>query len=240
MLMDDGRTLNPHFERLKSRYGHLAGEALLRPLIESEFRERIALVSSFGAEAALLLHMVAKIDPGLPVLFLETGKHFPETLAYRDGLAAKLGLTGVRSLTPDRDALAARDPDGMLWQRAPDECCALRKVEPLAKALRPFDAWITGRKRFHGGGRADLPVLEAEGRRIKVNPLASWDAADIDAEFNARGLPRHPLAEKGYLSIGCEPCTALPLRPDDRRSGRWAELAKTECGIHLSLNSSGL
>lgn len=239
--MDDGRALTtPRLEDLVSRYGHLAGEALLRPLIEREFRGRIALVSSFGAEAALLLHMVAKIDPGLPILFLETGKHFAETLSYRDALVARLGLSDVRNLAPDPAALAARDPDGTLWQRAPDACCALRKVEPLAASLAPFGAWISGRKRFHGGTRADLPVLEAEGNRIKANPLAPWSAADIEAEFNARGLPRHPLMEKGYLSIGCAPCTALPVRADDRRSGRWAELAKSECGIHESLNSSSL
>jgi phosphoadenosine phosphosulfate reductase len=238
--MDDGLLHSPRLDALRERYGRLAGEALLRPLIEREFPGRIALVSSFGAEAALLLHIVAAIDPGLPVLFLETGKHFPETLRYRDELVARLGLTGVRSLAPDRDALAVRDPDGMLWRHDPDACCALRKVEPLARALAPFAAWITGRKRFHGGGRAELPVLEAEGARIKVNPLAPWSAADIEADLAARGLPRHPLVEAGYLSIGCEPCTALPVRGDDRRSGRWAELAKTECGIHLSLNSSGL
>jgi phosphoadenosine phosphosulfate reductase len=238
--MDDGRAFNPRIEGLRSRYGHLAGEALLRPLIETEFRGRIALVSSFGAEAALLLHMVAKIDAGVPVLFLETGKHFPETLAYRDELVARLGLRDVRSLVPDPRAAAGRDPDGTLWQRAPDACCALRKVEPLGKAIEPFAAWISGRKRFHGGARAGLPVLEAEGARTKVNPLAPWSAADIEAEVNARGLPRHPLVERGYLSIGCEPCTALPVTANDRRSGRWAELAKTECGIHLSLNSSSL
>lgn len=239
--MDDGRALSsPRLGDLVARYGHLAGEALLRPLIEREFVGRIALVSSFGAEAALLLHMVARIEPDLPVLFLETGKHFPETLAYRDALVSALGLKDVRTLAPDPTALTASDPDGDLWRRAPDQCCALRKVAPLAAALVPFAAWISGRKRFHGGARAGLPVLEAEGSRIKVNPLAPWSAADLEGEFRARGLPRHPLVEAGYLSIGCAPCTVPPVRADDRRSGRWAELAKTECGIHLSLTSSSL
>ncbi|MGH7088029.1 MAG: phosphoadenosine phosphosulfate reductase family protein, partial [Stellaceae bacterium] len=131
---------------MRTRYAHLAGEALLRPLIEHEFPGRIALVSSFGAEAALLLDMVANIDPALPILFLDTGKHFPETIAYRDALVARLGLAGVRSLAPEQALLAAQDSGGDLWQRNPDRCCALRKVRPLAEALAPFDAWITGRK----------------------------------------------------------------------------------------------
>lgn len=227
-------------QQLLDRYGHLSGEALLRPLIEREFRGRIALVSSFGAEAAILLAMVAAVDRATPVLFLDTGKHFPETLRYRDRLVAELGLSDVRSPPPDPDAVALQDPDGTLWRRAPDACCHLRKVVPLAQALVPFAAWISGRKRFHGAERGALPPIETEGHRIKINPLATWTAADLDAQFRALGLPRHPLVAEGYLSIGCQPCTARAASPDAPRSGRWAELAKTECGIHQSLNSSGL
>ena len=233
-------TVTARAQELVDRYGHLSGEALLRPLLEREFRGRIALVSSFGAEAAVLLAMVAAVDRATPVLFLETGKHFPETLRYRDRLIAALGLADVRSLVPDTDAVARQDPDGTLWQRAPDACCHLRKVVPLAQALVPFEAWISGRKRFHGGERDALPAIETEGHRIKVNPLASWTAADIEAQFRALGLPRHPLVADGYLSIGCAPCTARAASAAAPRSGRWAELAKTECGIHQSLNSSGL
>ena len=239
--MDDGRAFAAmRAQVVGERYGHLSGEALLRPLIEQEFAGTICLVSSFGAEAAVLLHMVAEIDSATPVLFLDTQKHFPETLRYRDALIERLKLSDVLSLTPDAAELARRDPDGTLWGRLPDACCALRKVEPLDAALQPFAAWISGRKRFHGGARAALPAIEVDEARIKVNPLATASAAEIAAEFARRGLPSHPLVAEGYLSIGCSVCTARPIRADDPRSGRWSELEKTECGIHRSLDSSCL
>jgi phosphoadenosine phosphosulfate reductase len=237
--MRDNSLPQPDAAALAARYGHLAGEALLRPLID-EFRGRICLVSSFGAEAAVLLHMVAGIDKGTPILFLDTEKHFPETLAYRDMLVAQLGLRDVRSLAPDADAIAARDPDGTLWQRNPDACCALRKVVPLNRALAGFSAWISGRKRFHGGERRALPVIEPDGPRVKLNPLAAWSVEQIQCEFTTRALPPHPLVAKGYRSIGCMPCTAPGAPPDDPRAGRWAGLDKTECGIHESWMSSSL
>jgi phosphoadenosine phosphosulfate reductase len=238
--MDSVGEVVPGVEEIARKYGHLAGEALLRPLISHEFLGRIALVSSFGAEAAVLLHMVAQIDRATPVLFLDTQKHFPETLRYRDDLVAKLGLTDVRSRRPDAVEVARRDPDGILWHRAPDACCQLRKVEPLAQALAPFAAWISGRKRFHGGDRAALPVVEWDGARVKINPLAPWSAAEIDCQFESRGLPRHPMVADGFLSIGCMPCTSRAAHADDPRSGRWADREKTECGIHQSWMSSGL
>jgi phosphoadenosine phosphosulfate reductase len=237
--MRDNSLPQPDAAALAARYGHLAGEALLRPLID-EFRGRICLVSSFGAEAAVLLHMVAGIDKGTPILFLDTEKHFPETLAYRDMLVAQLGLRDVRSLAPDADAIAARDPDGTLWQRNPDACCALRKVVPLNRALAGFSAWISGRKRFHGGERRALPAIEPDGPRVKLNPLAAWSVEQIQCEFTTRALPPHPLVAKGYRSIGCMPCTAPGAPPDDPRAGRWAGLDKTECGIHESWMSSSL
>ncbi|HXP29989.1 MAG TPA: phosphoadenylyl-sulfate reductase [Stellaceae bacterium] len=216
------------------RYGDLAGEALLRPLIETEFGGRIALVSSFGVEAAVLLHMVAGIDRGLPVVFIDTGKHFAETLRYRDALIAALGLTDVRVAAPDARQIAARDPHGTLSRANPETCCVLRKVEPLAAALADFEAWISGRKRYQGGLRQALPTIEAADGRIKVNPLATWNAADIAAEFAARRLPRHPLLADGFPSIGCAPCTVRAAGGEaDPRSGRWPGTAKTECGIHL-------
>jgi phosphoadenosine phosphosulfate reductase len=218
---------------LSRRYGMLSGEALLRPLIEREFPGRIALVSSFGAEAAVLLHMVAAIDPSTPVLFLDTGKHFGETLSYRDALAARLGLSDLRILGPQPASVAAADPDGTLWHGDPGACCALRKVAPLAAGLAPFAAWITGRKRFQGGLRAALPVIEAMDGRIKINPLAPLSAADIEAEFERRDLPRHPLVADGFRSIGCMPCTARAKAGDAPRAGRWPGLERTECGIHL-------
>ncbi|HYD98650.1 MAG TPA: phosphoadenylyl-sulfate reductase [Alphaproteobacteria bacterium] len=226
------RPTAPDLDELLARFGGLDGADLLRPLLTEVFPGRIALVSSFGAEAAVLLALVAEIEPATPVVFLDTGKLFPETLEYRDALAAKLGLTDIRSIAPDPADLA-QDPEGRLWRADPNRCCYLRKVKPLERALSGFDAWITGRKRFQGGARAALPAVEHDGRHFKVNPLAPWSEERIQAEFESRGLPVHPLVPYGFLSIGCMPCTR-PVEPgQSARSGRWAGLAKTECGIHL-------
>ena len=204
---------------------------LLRTLIGERFAGRISLVSSFGAESAVLLHLVSGIDPALPVIFLDTGKLFAETLAYRDRLVARFGLLDVRAAGPD----PATDPSGTLWRDDPDGCCALRKVAPLEAALAPFDAWISGRKRFHGGERATLPPVEfGADWRIRINPLAGWSAGEIAACFAANDLPAHPLVARGYRSIGCAPCTRPVGDGEDPRAGRWAGLAKTECGIHRS------
>jgi len=219
-------------QALRNTYGRLDAAALLDVMIVREFPGRIALVSSFGAESAVLLDLVAGIDRATPVIFLDTGKLFPETLAYRDELVERLGLGDVREIRPPVDLLAARDPGGELWRRDPDACCALRKVAPLAKALAGFDAWITGRKRHHGAARVALDAIEAVDGRIKINPLADWSAARIEAETAARGLPRHPLQDLGFASIGCVTCTRRLERGEAARAGRWAGLAKTECGIH--------
>jgi phosphoadenosine phosphosulfate reductase len=218
---------------LTERYDKLDGEALLQPIIEREFPGRIALVSSFGAEAGVLVHMVAQIDRGLPVIFLDTGKLFGETLRYRDRLARRLGLTDLRIVRPETAAVDAADPDGTLWDSDPNACCGVRKVAPLRKALAGFDAWISGRKRFHGALRTFLPVLELSGAKIKVNPLARWSKVRIEEEFARYDLPRHPLEADGFLSIGCMPCTDRLAPGEDHRAGRWAGRAKTECGIHL-------
>jgi len=220
-------------ENLRARYAGLDGADLLRPMIEREFHGRIALVSSFGAEAAVLLALVADIDPAVPVIFLDTGKLFGETLRYRDQLVKKLGLTDVRSVEPRAEDLSAVDPDGLLWQVKPDLCCHFRKTLPLDRALEGFEAWITGRKRFQATTRAVLPTIEEMDGRIKFNPLAGWTRARIDEEFARRDLPRHPLEADGFLSIGCMPCIDRVAPGEDARSGRWAGQAKTECGIHL-------
>ena len=213
---------------------HAGDDALeiLRVAITEEFAGRIALVSSFGAESAALLHLVAQVDKSLPVIFLETGKHFAQTLSYRKKLANQLGLTDVRDIRPSAEGIAARDPAGDLWKRDADACCTLRKVEPLEPALGEFDAWITGRKQFHGGGRMHLPAFEASPAHIKVNPLVRWSKADIDAYFEEHELPAHPLIAQGYPSIGCWPCTHPAAAGEDVRAGRWRGAAKTECGIH--------
>ncbi len=215
-----------------TRYAGLDGEALLRPIIEREFAGRIAVVSSFGAEAAVLLHLVAKVDPATPVIFLDTGKHFPETLAYREQLAAHLGLRDVRAIAPEPLSAAQLDPLGTLWRNGPDHCCHLRKALPLRRALAGFDAWITGRKRYQGGARTQLETIEAVDERTKINPLAPWSPAQIDAVFAAAGLPQHPLALDGYASIGCATCTKRTAPGEPARAGRWAGLNKNECGIH--------
>lgn len=217
---------------IAARYRKLDGLALVRAMIEEAFPGRIALVSSFGAEAAVLLDLVARIDPATPVLFLETGKHFGETIEYRRALARHIGLRDVRDVRPDPGDLAAHDPDGTLSTRDTDACCDIRKVRPLARALGGFDAWFTGRKRFHGAARETLPGIEVEDGRVKINPLANWRSADIDRYYRERGLPRHPLHAQGYLSIGCEPCTRPLAEGEDIRAGRWSGTQKTECGIH--------
>jgi phosphoadenosine phosphosulfate reductase len=224
----------PGADALNLAHEGLEAQAVLREAIEHDFAGSVALVSSFGAESAVLLHMVAEIDPATPVLFLETGMLFPETLAYQQDLAERLGLTDVRLIRPDPAELAVEDPAGGRHIYDVDGCCDLRKVRPLERALAPFDAWITGRKRRQSDTRANLRFYEedAEGR-IKINPLADWDAARIRAHMLAHGLPLHPMVSKGYPSIGCAPCTSPVAAGADPRSGRWSGLDKTECGIHL-------
>jgi len=218
---------------LDAKYGGLDGAALLRPLIQREFYGRLAVVSSFGTESAVILAMMAEIDRSTPVLFLDTGKLFGETLRYRDRLVARLGLCDVRTIAPDPRRLAVTDPEGMLWLRDPDSCCAVRKVEPLASALAGFDAWVSGRKRYQGAERAALPLFEADGdARVKINPLAGWSRSRVTEEFLRRDLPRHPLEADGYLSIGCITCSDRVRPGEDLRAGRWRGLDKTECGIH--------
>jgi phosphoadenosine phosphosulfate reductase len=209
-----------------------AGFAALRRAILTDFPGRIAIVSSFGAESAVLLALVADIDPATPILFVDTKQHFPETLAYRDRLTARLGLTDVRSISADAVVLRDNDPGAELWMFDPDACCKLRKVTPLDQALDPFAAWVTGRKRHQTADRAALALVETAAGKTKINPLANWTAAMLEAEMSRRALPRHELSERGYPSIGCAPCTRAVAAGDDPRSGRWAGTGKTECGIH--------
>ena len=208
------------------------GSAILRHALRSVMTGRLAAVSSFGAESVVLLSMIADIDPSLPVGFLDTGKHFPETIAYRDEAASLLGLRDVRDVVPAAPDVAGRDPTGELWYFDPDACCSLRKVEPLEDALAGFDGWISGRKRHQAVTRHALPLVELDGGRVKLNPLADWDAARIRSEMARRRLPAHPLVGRGYASIGCSVCTRATGASEHERSGRWAGLNKTECGIH--------
>ncbi|MGC1303669.1 MAG: phosphoadenylyl-sulfate reductase [Caulobacteraceae bacterium] len=193
---------------------------------------RVAVVSSFGSESVVLLHMLSRIDPAAPVLFLDTGQLFAQTLDYRRSVVRRLGLADVRDLRPAFADIAVHDPRADLYKTDANACCAVRKVAPLDLALRDFDAWITGRKRFHGGGRVHLPVVERSEGKVKFNPLAGWSKAELDAYVGEHALPPHPLVASGYASLGCWPCTKPTEDPSDVRSGRWAGSEKTECGIH--------
>ena len=214
-----------------SRSG-LSGHALIERALAGGLSGRTAIVSSFGAESVVLLALVADIDPHLPVLFLQTGRHFPETLAYRHEVAHHLGLTDVRDIEPDGADERRTDPTGELWWFDPDACCALRKVRPLAAALTGFDCWVSGRKRHQSVTRRALPDVELEQGRLKLNPLAGWSAAELREALARLDLPPHPLVAAGYGSIGCATCTRAVAEGEDARAGRWSGVAKVECGIH--------
>ncbi len=219
---------------LNTRYRHHSATAVLEHALRDTDTGRVALVSSFGAESVVLLHMISVIDRRTPVLFIDTEMLFAETLSYQQEVAAKLGLEDLRVIRASQTAMAAHDPDGTLHQTNPDACCDLRKTQPLTHALAPFDAWITGRKRFQGGERTGLEFFEAEGDfRIKINPLAHWAREDVGEYITNNRLPRHPLVAKGYPSIGCAPCTTPVAAGEDPRAGRWRAQEKDECGIHF-------
>lgn len=202
------------------------------------FGDSFALVSSFGSESAVLLHLASEVSRDIPVIFLDTGKLFGETKRYRDQLIAQLGLRDVRTQHPDQQDVDALDPDGSLWVEQTNQCCFIRKVKPLDMALTGFRAWGTGRKRYHGGGRAALPHFEASDGRVKVNPIAFWTREDVLQYREKTGLPDHPLVAEGFLSVGCMPCTDRTDDSSDIRSGRWAGRTKSECGIHLTMKEN--
>ena len=231
-------------ERARSLAAHLEAEHagrspldLVERVVHRLFPGRVALVSSFGADSAVLLDLVAEVDRSVPVLFVDTEKLFGETLRHRDRLVERLGFTDVRTISPDPVAVMAADPLGVLWRADPDACCRVRKVAPLGRAVAGFDAWISGRKRFQAATRAAIPTFENDGPRIKIDPLAHWSAADLAARAAARDLPAHPLVARGYPSIGCMPCTSPVAAGEDARAGRWRGIEKTECGIHFGLST---
>jgi len=226
---------------LNARFEGVPTLDILRELLTGELAGRVALVSSFGTESAVLLHLVAEVDRDIPLIFTNTQKMFGETLAYRDELSERLGFTDLRVYRPDPRLLAEKDKTGLRWSYDPDGCCAIRKVEPLQRALKGFDAWISGRKGFQSSTRTSIPLFEldrehADGPKLKINPLARWSKAELDAYFAAHDLPHHPLEAEGYLSIGCSPCTSKVLPGEDPRAGRWRGWDKVECGIHTPIN----
>lgn len=222
--MEDRKTDDPFFG--------LSAEAALRKAIEQHEGD-IFLASSLGADSAVLLHMVSRIRPDLPIYFLDTGKHFRQTLAYRDTLIEQLGLENFINVTPDVDELKSEDASGDLHQNDPDACCALRKVRPLASAVGHFGAQITGRKRYQTPERSDMPIYEQLDGMVKLNPLAYWSAKDVTDYIRRHDLPPHPMFALGYPSIGCQPCTTRVAEGEDPRAGRWRNQGKTECGIHM-------
>ena len=227
-------TIAERVATLNGRYRHHGATAVLEHALSDPDLGKVALVSSFGAESVVLLHLVSVIAPETPVVFIDTRMLFAETLEYQRELAEKLALCDIRTIRAHPARVNFDDPDGTLHQFSTDACCALRKVEPLERALKDFDGWITGRKRYQSGNRASVEFFEAEDdRRIKVNPLAHWGREDLEDYIANNNLPRHPLVAKGYPSIGCEPCTS-PVKPgEDPRAGRWRGSDKTECGIHF-------
>lgn len=224
---------------LNGRFGGLSANDVIALAVEELFPGRIAAVSSFGSESVVLLHLLSEINPNVPILFVDTGRLFPETLEYRTKVVELLGLRDVRTIKPTEERASALDPVKALWMTNPDLCCRIRKVEPLGEAVVGFDSWFTGRKRFQTNGRSRLALFEADGSRIKINPLADWAAADLLAYASEHDLPPHPLVARGFPSIGCVPCTDRVLPGEDQRSGRWRGSDKDECGIHFGLESDG-
>ncbi len=222
-------------QELMQRYGKLEGQALLEVMLKEEFSGKIAISSSFGAEAAVLLKLVAEVDKSTPVLFIDTGHLFEETIQYKSTIEEYLGLSNIITVQPEQIHLDNADRDATLYQRDTDYCCHIRKVLPFEKALGPYDAWVSGRKRFQNSERAKLQGIELDhDGRFKINPLYNWDYETVVSQFKAMNLPKHPLVAKGYPSIGCGPCTRAVKDGEDQRAGRWSGQGKTECGIHKS------
>jgi phosphoadenosine phosphosulfate reductase len=226
--------------RLRSLAAGRDGSGVLRLALKEEFAGATAVVSSFGAESAVLLHLVAQIDPATPILFVNTGKLFGETLRYRDRLQDLLGLTDLRTAGPHPRDRAEKDADGTLWSRDTDACCGFRKVQPLRHALEGFSAFVTGRKQFQTRARSEMEAVEFFEGRFRFNPLHEWSLADLERYSEAHALPPHPLVEDGYLSIGCIPCTRRLQSGESYREGRWPGLEKDECGIHTGLDGEGI
>ena len=232
-IIDPGpRFTQADADALNTRFAGVDAATMLRELFAEGGLGRVAVVSSFGTESAVLLHLVASADPAMPVIFVDTLKMFPETLDYRETLIERFGLGNSSVVRPDPAVLAAKDENELRWSWDPDGCCEIRKVEPLKRAKQGLDAWLSGRKAFQSVTRQNLPRFEIEDGRLKVNPLGDWTKDDLDAYFAEHDLPRHPLEAQGYLSVGCQPCTSTVAPGEDPRAGRWRGWDKTECGIH--------
>ena len=218
----------------RTAWATLSPQRTLGSAIEWLGANQVALVSSFGTDSAVLLHMMSEINPSNPVIFLDTEFHFDETLRYLEDLVDRLGLTGIQRARIDPVSRKRLDPDQQLHRRDPDRCCQARKVEVLDRALKGFQGWISGQKRFQSSLRNDVEVLEVDVERnlIKINPLAYWSEQDIEEYLADHDLPRHPLASQGFASVGCWPCTSPLQAGESGRAGRWRGQDKQECGLH--------
>lgn len=217
---------------LRDRQAETLG--LLRSVLAEQRFGQIAAVSSFGAESAVLLHLIAEVDPAAPVLFIDTRMLFRETLDYKAQLIRHLNLTDVRTISPEGDVIRRTDVWGRLHLTDPNACCDFRKTRVLDRALEGFDGWITGRKRYQAMTRSDIePVEWTSNGKAKINPLAFWSADEVGEYMDAHGLPQHPLTDHGYASIGCASCTSRVNPDEDARAGRWRGMDKVECGIHI-------
>lgn len=219
-------------DALNARFEGVDTETMLKTLFEEKLLGRTAIVSSFGTESAVLLHLIANAAADTEVLFVDTLKMFPETLQYRNDLLDHLGMPNRRIIAPLQDVLAEKDETGLRWSYDPDGCCEIRKVEPMERAKQGLDSWISGRKAFQSQTRQNMPRFEIDKGLLKLNPLGDWVKADLEAYFEKHDLPRHPLEAEGYLSIGCSPCTSKVAPGEDPRAGRWRGWDKTECGLH--------
>lgn len=238
-IKSDARFKPTDAVRLNNMFRGRSTNEMLQSVFEDGLAGDIALVSSFGAESAILLHLIAQINRDIPVIFLDTDKHFPETLAYRDLLVERFGLNLV-NLTPKLSDIEKQDSNGLRWSFDPDGCCHIRKILPLEKEMAKYDASISGRKGFQSKTRNALPRFEIDTTdtqgRLKINPLADWSKEQLDGYIAEHDLPPHPLVEQGYPSIGCSPCTSKVAEGEDPRSGRWKGWDKVECGIHEPTN----
>jgi phosphoadenosine phosphosulfate reductase len=232
------------FQEFHSNYNHLEAEKLIEAANKFFSDGSLVSFSSFGSYSSLMLDMVAKVNNNLPILFLETGKHFPETLEFVEQVKTSLNLKNIVALTPDEKILKNVDPEGDLWKVHVDRCCWIRKVEPLDRYIEANNivSVITGRRAYQTKEREKMELVEMDDKgKIRLNPVAFWSKDKIKEEFAKRNLIQHPLVAKGYPSIGCAPCTRAVNPGEDERSGRWAHVAdyqpnslqKTECGIHL-------
>ncbi len=254
---DNTYLVNKHKE-FSEKYSELEAEELIAAIdaelhhSDSKFmvpHPHLYAFSSFGSWSALLLHMIAQVNPNIPVIFLETGKHFAETLKYAENITKAVGLRNLIPLYPDTKILTNVDADGELWKSNVNRCCWIRKVEPLDRYIDEnldLQAIITGRRAYQTKERQGLQKIELDDKgKIRINPLAFWSKDKIKEEFKRRGLFNHPLVEQGYPSIGCAPCTRQVHPGEDERAGRWAHVVdmsadgniasqKEECGIHLT------